>query len=242
MGRYAKCSQKERSGKTRRGGRSPNLLRLAGSKRVHLCKPPRATQMLWMRKNGTRSPALPSCREGLRLSHRTHPRLGPLSSIASDYKTNTLFSFEDLRTASTWESQRSATPIPRPITIQLIPYTTYILISWKVSSQQAGTSAPSYVASWRPRWAHSNHHRFPLSPKHRNQANTGQFTTSHIHTHPSPTQHPSTHTLTATASHAPGEPFPRWHSSSPDSPQAHKHWCMTWQKPTGPYRRTPING
>ena len=133
MGRYTKRSQKERSGKTRCGGWSPNLLQLAGSERVRLCKPPQATQMLWMWKNGTRSPALPSCREGLRLSHRTHPRLGPLSSIASDYKTNTLFSFEDLRTASTWESPRSTTPIPHPITIQLIPYTMYILISCYVT-------------------------------------------------------------------------------------------------------------
>ena len=165
LGWISKRHQEEQTWKTRRGGRSPDLLRLASPERMRLGKPSRATQVLRMRKNGPWSPALSSRREGLSLSLRTLQRPGPRSSSASGSKTNIPLSFRALRMAFIWEFPRFFTHIPRSTIIQLIIYALYIIISWKTNLQLAGTSVPSLAVSWRPSWALSKCCHFPSSPK-----------------------------------------------------------------------------
>ena len=53
---------------------------------------------------------------------------------------------------------------------------------------------------------------------------------------------PSTPTLTAMSSHAPGGHSQQSSCLQHVSPQTHRPLCVTWPKHTGPYWRPPLNG
>jgi hypothetical protein len=206
MGWVHRCGQENQAGKIGRRGRPPPLLRLADAKRLHVHKPLRATQVLRLRENRSRSPVVPSGREGLMPYPRTSVTRGPPSSGATGYKTSTHHSLKGWQTASTSAYPRSPEHTHLPTTTQLIPSPTYITPSLRTNSWQAGILAHSHMHKWRPTSAHSSPPHYPSSPKRQSRASTGQCTIFPTPTFPHLKQSPSIPTSTATRSHAPGAP------------------------------------
>ena len=174
-----------------------------------------------------------------------HPASGPQNSHAWACSMNTPPSLRASNTALTSASQQLAKHIPHLIislyhATQLFPK--YIIPPLSTSSNLAATSAPSHKHSWRLSWVRSRPPPFRSSPRHPNQANTGQYTISPSRTTPRRRQISSTHTLTARTSRAHGARLPQSRCSSPTYPLGHRHQCVMWWKPTGLSQPTRRNG
>ena len=165
MGWISKRTPKGRAGSAGHSKWPPALLQLADPQGLQFDQSPGSTQMLRVRETRPQGSRMPSSTEGVILSPPTTGGRGRSSWLGWDWKGDIPTLFRGSQRVSMWEYHRFRGHMPPRITHPLNPWQMYI-VKLSIASLQLGTtSACSAGTNWSGRWALSNHHLYPSSPK-----------------------------------------------------------------------------